>query len=281
MKRITITTSITDRNFITDKYFNDVSSIPMVNQEKEIELASKIKKGDKQAEQELIKANLRFVISCAKIYQNRGLTLEDLISEGNLGLIKAAQRFDETKGFKFISYAVGWIRQSITDAIYNYGKIVRLPQNKVLQQNKLRNILTKKIQEGNGVICPEEIMEEMDITRETFDILMQNINSISLDSPINSDSDRTFIEVISNDDCQFEQLIDSISANKQLNMSFSCLDELEKKVIMLYYGLEEPNKQLSYREVGEFVNLTGERVRQIKDKALKKLKYYFLKNKIK
>lgn len=278
MKQITITASITDRNFITDKYFNDISNIPMVNQEKEIELAARIKKGDKKAEQELVEANLRFVISCAKIYQNRGLPLEDLISEGNLGLIRAAQKFDETRGFKFISYAVGWIRQSILDAIYRNGKIVRLPQNKVMQQNKLRDIIQKKLQDNNGVFCHQEVCDEMQIDNDTLSILLQNINSLSLDSPMNSDTDRTYLDILGNESCEFENLIDLVSKKKILNMSFICLTDLEKDVIFCCFGLDSSNKDMTFAEMGEKFKLSGERVRQIRDRALKKLRYYFIKN---
>lgn len=278
MKQITITNSVTDRNFITEKYFHEVSSIPMITPEKEVELAFKIKKGDKRAENELVKANLRFVISCAKLYQNRGLTFEDLIAEGNIGLIKAAQRFDETRGFKFISYAVGWIRQSMLEAIYKHSQTVRIPSNKILQQGKLRDLLSKKQQEGNGYYSVDDICNELKIDQETFAILVQNKNSSSLDSKINSDSENTLMDILSNEVCEFDKMFNDLSLKKQITMAFQCLTEVEKHVINNYFGINKQNRELTLSELSGDLLLSTERIRQIKDKALKKLKMYFSRN---
>ena len=189
MRQLKITATITERTFISEKYFNEVQIIPLIDANKEIELAQRIKKGDKSAENELVKANLRFVISVAKQYQNRGLPLEELIAEGNMGLIKAAQRFDETRGFKFISYAVSWIRQSILEALSKNAKTVRLPQNKIQQQNELKDLIAKKSQENNGSFSIDDICRELNIDHETYGILVNGNKSTSLDTQLNSDSE--------------------------------------------------------------------------------------------
>jgi len=182
MRQLKITATITERSFISEKYFNEVQSIPMIDPAKEIELAQRIKKGDKIAENELVTSNLRFVISVAKQYQNRGLPLEELIAEGNMGLIKAAQRFDETRGFKFISYAVSWIRQSILEALSKNAKTVRLPQNKIQQQHDLKALIAKKSQENNGNFSIDEVCKELNIDHETYNILVSGNSATSLDS---------------------------------------------------------------------------------------------------
>lgn len=275
MRQLTITTLITERNHITEKYFSEISSLPMINAEKEIELARKIKEGDKLAEEELIKSNLRFVISCAKIYQNRGLPLEDLISEGNYGLIKAAKKFDETKGFKFISYAVSWIRQSILDSIYKNSYLVRLPINKLTEQNKLRNMIAKKTQqEGGDVFCVKEICEELKIDDQTYNILIRKNSSISLDAPVNSDSERTFGEVLTDEDCDMENKMNLSSYKTYLTDALSCLSEIEKTVLLNSFGLNEEKKELTISELSIIVNLSKERVRQIKINSLKKMKNF-------
>ncbi len=272
MRGIKITASITDRTFLVEKYFNDVSSIPMIDQQKEVELAQKIKKGDKVAENELVKANLRFVISCAKQYQNRGLSLEELIAEGNVGLIKAAQRFDETRGFKFISYAVGWVRQSILEAIIKHGKLIRLPQNRVQQQNRLLDLITKKTQENNGFFSTDEICKELNIDHQTFNILFIGNKSTSLDTQINNDSETTLLDILKDETDNIDDHLTNITRKKQIETALSCLSEIEKEVIMLSYGINKQNREYTNIEIAHKLEFSSERIRQIKNKALKRLK---------
>lgn len=277
MRNLKITNSITERTFITEKYFNDVSAIPMIDQQKEIELAQKIKNGDKKAENELVSANLRFVISCAKKYQNRGLSLDGLIAEGNLGLIKAAQRFDETRGFKFISYAVSWVRQSILEALHKNGRMVRLPQNRISQQNKILDLVSKKTQENNGTYSVDEICDELSIDRHTFNVLLFGNKSTSLNSAVSSDSEITLLDILNDEVINVDEYISNNTRKKQIESSLSCLTGIEKEIIILGFGLNEKNEELSNSEIGSRLDLSSERVRQLKIKSLKKLKI-FLKN---
>lgn len=277
MRNLKITNSITERTFITEKYFNDVSAIPMIDQQKEIELAQKIKNGDKKAENELVSANLRFVISCAKKYQNRGLSLDELIAEGNLGLIKAAQRFDETRGFKFISYAVSWVRQSILEALHKNGRMVRLPQNRISQQNKILDLVSKKTQENNGTYSVDEICDELSIDRHTFNVLLFGNKSTSLNSAVSSDSETTLLDILNDEVINVDEYISNNTRKKQIESSLSCLTGIEKEIIILGFGLNEKNEELSNSEIGSRLDLSSERVRQLKIKSLKKLKI-FLKN---
>jgi len=277
MRSLKITSSITERTFLIEKYFNDVSSIPMIDQEKEVELAQKIKKGDKDAENELVRANLRFVISCAKKYQNRGLSLEELIAEGNVGLIKAAQRFDETKGFKFISYAVSWIRQAILESILKHGKTIRLPQNRIQQQNRLLDLITKKIQENNGFFSVDEVCKELNIDYNTFNILYVVNKSTSLDTKVNNDSETTLLDIIKNNENNPDDYINSNTRKDQIKNALLSLTELEREVIMLSYGLNKQNREFTNSEIATQLDFSSERIRQIKNTSLRKLKV-FLKN---
>ena len=278
MRNLKITNSITERTFITEKYFNDVSSIPMIDQQREIELAQKIKQGDKKAENELVSANLRFVISCAKKYQNRGLSLDELIAEGNLGLIKAAQRFDETRGFKFISYAVNWVRQSILEALHKNGRMVRLPQNKISQQNKVLDLISKKTQENNGIFSVDDICYELNIDRQTFNVLLNGNKSTSLNSAVSNDNETTLLDTLKEEIINVDEYISDKTRKKQIENSLSCLTEIEKEIIILSFGINEKSEEFSNSEIGMRLDLSSERVRQLKIKSLKKLKIY-LKNK--
>ena len=274
MRQLKITATITERSFISEKYFNEVQSIPMIDPAKEIELAQRIKKGDKIAENELVTSNLRFVISVAKQYQNRGLPLEELIAEGNMGLIKAAQRFDETRGFKFISYAVSWIRQSILESLSKNAKTVRMPQNKIQQQHELKHLIAKKSQENNGNFSIDEVCKELNIDHETYNILVSGNSATSLDSKISNDNETTLLDVIEDKNAGIEKFISDDSRKIQLKLAFSCLGHMEKEVLLYSFGLNKENREMTYSEVGYRLELSGERVRQIKIKALKKLKHY-------
>jgi RNA polymerase primary sigma factor len=278
MRSLKITNSITERTFLIEKYFNDVSSIPMIDQEKEVELAQKIKKGDKDAENELVRANLRFVISCAKKYQNRGLSLEELIAEGNVGLIKAAQRFDETRGFKFISYAVSWVRQSILESILKHGKTIRLPQNRIQQQHRLLDLVTKKIQENNGFFSVDEVCRELNIDHQTFNILYIVNKSTSLDTQINNDSETTLLDILNNDENNPEDYVAINTRKNQIQTALSSLTDIEKEVIMLSYGLNKNNREFTNNEIATQLDFSSERIRQIKNTALKKLKISLKRN---
>lgn len=278
MRSLKITQSITERSFITEKYLNEVSTLPMIDQDKEIELAQKIKKGDKNAEHELITANLRFVISCAKKYQNRGLSLDELIAEGNLGLIKAAQRFDETRGFKFISYAVSWIRQSILESIAKNGTTVRLPQNKIQQQNHLKDLVNKKKQENNGYFSIDEVCKELNLDHITFNILYAGNKSTSLDSKLTPDGETTLLDVLKDDILNIDDYVTGNSRKKQIEFSLSCLSEIEKEVIILSYGLNDKNQELTNGEIATRLEFSSERIRQIKNNALRKLRTFMKRN---
>jgi RNA polymerase primary sigma factor len=274
MRQLKITATITERTFISEKYFNEVQIIPLIDVNKEIELAQRIKKGDKIAENELVKANLRFVISVAKQYQNRGLPLEELIAEGNMGLIKAAQRFDETRGFKFISYAVSWIRQSILEALSKNAKTVRMPQNKIQQQHVLKALIAKKSQENNGNFSIDDVCKELNIDHETYVILVNGNNSTSLDMQLNNDSEMTFLDIVEDKNTNMDNFISNDSRKIQLKLAFSCLKDTEREVLLYSFGLNKENREMTYSEVGYRLELSGERVRQIKIKALKKLRHY-------
>lgn len=278
MRQLKINATITERTFISEKYFNEVQTIPMIDAAKEIELAQKIKKGDKNAEDELVTSNLRFVISVAKQYQNRGLPLEELIAEGNLGLIKAAQRFDETRGFKFISYAVSWIRQSILDALSKNSKTVRLPQNKIQQQHDLKNLIAKKSQEGNGNFSVDEICKELSIDHETYAILVNGNVASSLDTQLSTDKELTLLDVLQDENANIEDFISTDTRKIQLKLAFSCLNPIEKEVLLCSFGMTKENREMTYGEVGDRLELSGERVRQIRIKALKKLKGYLVRH---
>ncbi|HKI78434.1 MAG TPA: sigma-70 family RNA polymerase sigma factor [Ignavibacteriaceae bacterium] len=257
-----------------DKYLQEIGKVDLLTPEQEIELAIRIKKGDQVALESLTKANLRFVVSVAKQYQNQGLSLGDLINEGNLGLIKAAKRFDETRGFKFISYAVWWIRQSILQALAEQSRIVRLPLNRVGALNKIGKAYSNLEQEFEREPSATELASEldMDIT-EVADTLKISGRHVSMDAPFAQGEDNRLLDVIQNDQQptpDFSLMSESLRA--EIERALSTLTEREAEVIKLYFGLNKEHS-LTLEEIGERFNLTRERVRQIKEKAIRRLRH--------
>ena len=281
MRQLKITNKITNRESLAlDKYLNDISKIPLLSADEETELAQNIKKGDEIALERLTKANLRFVVSVAKQYQNQGLSLSDLINEGNLGLIKAAKRFDETKGFKFISYAVWWIRQSILQSIVEYSRMVRLPLNKVGQYNKVNEAITYFTQEFEREPSNEELADLLDMKpNEVATVLRGSIRHISVDAPINESEDSsTLLDLISLEDNLAPDLkLMEESLTRELDSGLSMLSPREVEVLSAYYGLNGKNP-MTLEEIGELYGLTRERVRQIKERALRRLRRSYNRN---
>jgi RNA polymerase primary sigma factor len=275
MRQLKITKSITNRETASlDKYLQDIGKEELITAEEEVELARKIKAGDQQALEKLTRANLRFVVSVAKQYQNQGLTLPDLINEGNLGLIKAAKRFDETRGFKFISYAVWWIRQSILQALAEQSRIVRLPLNQVGSLNKIKKASSKLEQEYERTPSTDEIAELMEMPEYKIDKAMKiTTKYISMDAPISQEDDTKFLDVYVNDDTpKTDAHLMRESLNKEIQRSLATLTDKERDVINLYYGIGM-NHGLTLEEIGAKFDLTRERVRQIKEKAIRRLKH--------
>jgi len=275
MRQLKIIKSITNRNTASlDKYLQEIGREELITAEEEVQLARRIKAGDKQALEKLTKANLRFVVSVAKQYQNQGLSLPDLINEGNVGLIKAASRFDETRGFKFISYAVWWIRQSILQALAEQSRIVRLPLNQVGSLNKIRKVSTKLEQKFERRPSAGEIAKEMDVSEQKIDSAMKiSTRSVSMDAPIVPDEDTKLIDVMAPSDSKGtdEELMQE-SLRREIERSLSTLSEKERDVINLYYGIGM-NHGLTLEEIGAKFDLTRERVRQIKEKAIRRLRH--------
>jgi len=275
MRQLKISKSITNRETASlDKYLQDIGREELITAEEEVELARRIKSGDDKALEKLVKANLRFVVSVAKQYQNQGLSLPDLINEGNLGLIKAAQRFDETRGFKFISYAVWWIRQSILQALAEQSRLVRLPLNQVGSLNKIKKATSRLEQEFERPPSVEEIARKLDIPEHKLDKALRiTTRYVSVDAPIAEDEDTKFLDVfISEDTPRTDNNLMRESLNKEIQRSLSTLTEKERDVINLYYGIGM-NHGLTLDEIGAKFNLTRERVRQIKEKAIRRLKH--------
>lgn len=274
MRQLKITRLITDRNNSSlDRFLQDVSKEEMITADEEVELAQKIKKGDEEALSKLVRANLRFVVSVAKQYQNQGMSLPDLINEGNIGLIKAAQRFDETRGFKFISYAVWWIRQSILSAIAENSRIVRLPINQVDSIKKLNRETLRLEQKYERAPSVDEIASGLDLKPErVVDIIRNSYHHVSMDAPLIVDEDLNLIDVIVDDDAEEtdSKMIHESLCNV-INRSLNVLDEKEKDIIERFYGINK-KKEYSLDEIAYIHNLTRERVRQIRDRALKELK---------
>lgn len=263
MHQLKIKQSITNRGGTLGSYFKDVSKESFIDAEEEVRLAKRIKEGDKDALDKLVKANLRFAISVAKQYQNNGLPLEDLIQEANLGLCKAATLFDETRGFKFISYAVWWIRQYILLALSNHSRNIRIPANQVSVINKINKKISSFEQEHNRRPTSSEISELMDMPKERVEELTQSaIRSVSLDTSINDDENSTLLDVIPGE----EPIDNSIDLTEVLNL----LTNREHDVIMLYFGIGVP--ELPQDEIANLFGLTSERIRQIKETAIKKLR---------
>lgn len=275
MRQLKITKSITNRESQSlEKYLQEIGKVELLAAEEEVALAIRIKKGDQGALERLTKANLRFVVSVAKQYQNQGLTLPDLINEGNVGLIKAAQRFDETKGFKFISYAVWWIRQSILQALAEQSRIVRLPLNKVGLNNRISKAFQLLEQEFEREPTPEELADALEITAEEVSLSqIMSVRHVSVDSPLMEGEDNTLIDVLVNEnaDTTDERLVHDESLRIEIARSLRSLTERQKDVLCFFYGIGVDHP-LSLEDIGERYSLTRERVRQIKDKAITKLR---------
>ena len=275
MRQLKITQSITNRESQSlDKYLHEIGKVDLITAEEEVILAQKIREGDQAALERLTKTNLRFVVSVAKQYQNQGLTLGDLINEGNLGLIKAAKRFDETKGFKFISYAVWWIRQSILQAIAEQSRIVRLPLNQVGSLSKISKAFSKLEQEFEREPSPEELAILLETTVDKISDTMSNSGRhVSMDAPFVQGEENTLLDVFENQDTpQTDSMLINESLSEEIKRSLATLTEREREIIVLFFGLGT-NHALSLEEIGEKFNLTRERVRQIKDKALQRLRH--------
>ncbi len=275
MRQLKITKSITNRESQSlEKYLQEIGKVDLLTPEEEVDLAKRIKEGDKESLEKLTKANLRFVVSVAKQYQNQGLSLSDLINEGNLGLIKAAQRFDETRGFKFISYAVWWIRQSILQALAEQSRIVRLPLNKVGSLNKINRAFASLEQEFEREPTTEEIAKLLDISVEEIETTLSVASRhVSMDAPFVDGEDNSLLDVLENSntpdtDVHLEY---SESLGREIERSLGTLTARQKSVLKLYFGigLEHP---VSLEDIGDMFDLTRERVRQIKDKAIAKLR---------
>ncbi|MGN0221724.1 MAG: RNA polymerase sigma factor RpoD/SigA [Prevotella sp.] len=273
MRQLKITKSITNRESAAlEKYLQEIGKEEMVTAEEEVELAQRIKKGDQKALERLTKANLRFVVSVAKQYQNQGLGLADLINEGNMGLIKAAERFDETRGFKFISYAVWWIRQSILQAIAEQSRIVRLPLNQVGSVAKINRVLSKFEQENERRPSVDEISERIDLPEDKIDDALRVQNKhISMDAPIYEGEEGNMLDTMVNDDspmADYQLLKESLK--EEIHSALNGLSEREKSVIEAFYGIGM--SEMTLDEIGTKYGLTRERVRQIKEKAIRRLR---------
>ena len=275
MRQLKITKQVTNRETASlDKYLQEIGKVELITADEEVELAQRIRQGDKIALEKLTKANLRFVVSVSKQYQNQGLSLPDLINEGNLGLIKAAQRFDETRGFKFISYAVWWIRQSILQALAEQSRIVRLPLNKIGSINKINKTYAKLEQEFEREPNAEEIAEALDITEAEVKESMKNAGRhVSMDAPLVQDEDNNMYDVLKSDEVvtpETELLYESL--RKEIDRAIGTLTQREADVVRLYFGLNGSHP-MTLEEIGEKFDLTRERVRQIKEKAIRRLKH--------
>src|ERR1041384_7518533 len=275
MRQLKITKQVTNRETASlDKYLQEIGRVELITAEEEVKLAQAIKRGDQKALEKLTKANLRFVVSVAKQYQNQGLTLGDLINEGNLGLIKAAQRFDETRGFKFISYAVWWIRQSILQALAEQSRIVRLPLNKVGLTNRIQKAYSALEQQFEREPSAEELAEvlEMDLD-EVSATLGINARHVSVDTPLAEGEDNTLLDVLENPNAEKTdaELDHKESLKTEIDRSLKTLTERQKEVICFFFGIGVDHP-MSLEDIGEKFNLTRERVRQIKDKAITKLR---------
>ena len=273
MRQLKITKSITNRESESlEKYLQEIGREEMISVEEEVELAQRIKKGDHKALERLTRANLRFVVSVAKQYQNQGLSLSDLINEGNVGLIKAAEKFDETRGFKFISYAVWWIRQSILQAIAEQSRIVRLPLNQVGSVNKINRMLNKFEQENERRPSIEEISLETNLPEDKVDEAMSaNTRHVSVDAPFSEGDEGSLLDVLVNESSPMadrQLVIESLQA--EIKQALRMLNERERNVIEAFFGIDGP--EMTLEEIGSKYGLTRERVRQIKEKAIRRLR---------
>jgi len=274
MRQLKITKSITNRESASlDKYLQEIGKEELITVEEEVELAQRIKKGDRLALEKLTRANLRFVVSVAKQYQNQGLSLPDLINEGNLGLIKAAEKFDETRGFKFISYAVWWIRQSILQALAEQSRIVRLPLNQVGSLNKINKAFSKFEQEYERQPTPEELAEALDLPKEKVaDTLRVSGRHVSVDAPFVDGEDNSLLDVlVNNDSPDADNTLINESLSREVDRALATLTERERDIIKLFFGIS--TQEMTLEEIGEKFGLTRERVRQIKEKAIRRLRH--------
>lgn len=274
MRQLKITKSITTRESASlDKYLQEIGREELISVEEEVELAGRIRNGDRAALEKLTRANLRFVVSVAKQYQNQGLSLPDLINEGNLGLIKAAEKFDETRGFKFISYAVWWIRQSILQALAEQSRIVRLPLNQVGSLNKINKAFARFEQEHERKPSAEELADELDIPVDKIaDTLKMSGRHVSVDAPFVEGEDNSLLDVMPNDDSPTaDRGLINESLSKEIDRALGTLEERDAKIIREFFGIGMPERTLE--EIGNEMGLTRERVRQIKEKAIAKLKH--------
>ena len=280
MRQLKITKSITNRESASlDKYLQEIGHEELLSVEEEVELAGRIRKGDRKALEKLTKANLRFVVSVAKQYQNQGLSLPDLINEGNLGLIKAAEKFDETRGFKFISYAVWWISQSILQAIAEQSRIVRLPLNQVGSVNKINRALNKFEQEHERRPSVDEIAETTDLPEDKIaDAMNANTRHVSVDAPFVDGDDNSLLDILANNDAPMadNELVKQ-SLQTEISRALQLLNERERNIIEAFFGINQP--ELTLEEIGNKYGLTRERVRQIKEKAIRRLRNH-TKNKM-
>ena len=274
MRQLKISKSITNRESASlDKYLQEIGHEELLTTDQEVELAQRIRKGDKRALERLTKANLRFVVSVAKQYQNQGLSLPDLINEGNVGLIKAAEKFDETRGFKFISYAVWWIRQSILQAIAEQSRLVRLPLNQVGSVNKITRELNKFEQEHERKPSVDEIAERVDLPEDKIaDAMKANSRHVSMDAPIADGEDSSMIDFLSGDSSNTDMELAIESLKAEVSRILKLLTDKEQKVLRAFFGIDG-SPEMTLDEIGEKYNLTRERVRQIKEKALRRLRH--------
>ena len=274
MRQLKISKSITNRESASlDKYLQEIGHEELLTTDQEVELAQRIRKGDKRALERLTKANLRFVVSVAKQYQNQGLSLPDLINEGNVGLIKAAEKFDETRGFKFISYAVWWIRQSILQAIAEQSRLVRLPLSQVGSVNKITRELNKFEQEHERKPSVDEIAERVDLPEDKIaDAMKANSRHVSMDAPIADGEDSSMIDFLAGDSSNTDRELAIESLKAEVSRILKLLTDKEQKVLRAFFGIDG-SPEMTLDEIGEKYNLTRERVRQIKEKALRRLRH--------
>ncbi len=274
MRQLKITKSITNRESASlDKYLQEIGHEELLSADEEVELAQRIRRGDRKALEKLTKANLRFVVSVAKQYQNQGLSLPDLINEGNVGLIKAAEKFDETRGFKFISYAVWWIRQSILQAIAEQSRIVRLPLNQVGSVNKINRMLVKFEQENERKPSINEIAERVDLPHEKIEDAMKVTGRhLSVDAPFSDSEDNSLLDILVNDDAPMaDKSLVQESLKEEVSRVLQMLTERERSIVEAFFGINQP--EMTLEEIAEKFGLTRERVRQIKEKAIRRLRH--------
>lgn len=274
MRQLKISKQITNRNTGTlDKYLSDIAKEALLTTDEEVELAQRIKAGDQAALDKLVRANLRFVVSVAKQYQNQGLSLQDLIDEGNLGLVKAAQRFDETRGFKFISYAVWWIRQSILQAVAEQARIIRLPMNQVGALAKVKKAVALLEQKLERRPTLKEIAEEVNMPEDKVDQLLSlNSRAVSTDAPLDDEDDANFLDVyVNEDEAKTDSVVEQESTSRAIRRSLDMLNEKERTIISMYFGLGT-SREYSLEEIAMKLNISRERTRQIRDRALRRLK---------